>query len=205
MWDSVISDCNECLDLSPNNLKAHYYRSQAHLALHDYNDALQHAKYAHDLCVKSGETNSLAATTAQVLHCKKDRWEHMERRRVREGTELESEVLAMMERERDMVLGEPNGEVYRKEIEQEWEQRITQMRRVFERSRTAEEKKRKVPDWAIDEISFGIMVDPVVVGSPSPTEAHAKLLLTSTRRPRLASRMSVRPSWNTLSGIQPTR
>jgi STIP1 family protein 1 len=178
-------------------MKAHYYMSRAHLALHDFDDALKHAKVAHELCISSGD-NSLTFTTTQVLRCKKDRWEHMERLRVHEGTELESEVLAMMERERDVVLQEPNGEVYRKDIEQEWERRISQMHQVFEKARTAGGKRRDVPDWAIDDISFGIMVDPVIVGSLSPMKTRANPVCSpQTRRPRLASHMSVRPSWNT--------
>lgn len=161
LWDSVISDCNDCLELASDNMKAHYYLSQAYLALHDYNDALEHAKRAHELCIAKDD-KSLASVTQQVLKCKKERWEDMDRRRRREGTELESEVVAMMERERDEALREVSDETERKEVGEEWEQKITQMRRIFEKARAAEEKKRTVPDWAIDDISFGIMIDPVI-------------------------------------------
>jgi hypothetical protein len=37
------------------------------------------------------------------------------------------------------------------------------MRDVFEKARPKEEKRRQVPDWAIDDISFCVMVDPVIV------------------------------------------
>ena len=37
--------------------------------------------------------------------------------------------------------------------------------------RAAEERRRKVPEWAIDEISFGVMVDPVIVSSAVPRRA----------------------------------
>jgi STIP1 family protein 1 len=162
LWDSVITDCHQCLELAPDNMKAHYYLSQAHLALRDYNDALDHAKRAHELCISSGD-KSLAAITAQVLKCKKERWEDLDRRRRREGAELESEVLAMMERERDEALQESASDVERREVEDEWQRKMGHMRIIFEKARSAEDKRRTVPDWAIDDISFCVMVDPVIV------------------------------------------
>lgn len=162
LWDSVISDCNQCLDLAPDNMKAHYYLSQAHLALRDYDDALDHALRAHELGIATAD-KSLSAITAQVLKCKKERWEDLDRRRKREGAELESEVMAMMERERDEALRETADNVERSEVEAEWQQKMAHMKTVFEKARPAEERRRTVPDWIIDDISFAVMVDPVVV------------------------------------------
>jgi STIP1 homology and U-box containing protein 1 len=164
LWDSVIDDCSECLRLSPDNMKAHYYLSQAHLPLHDYEDALQHALEAHDLCVQTGD-KSLGSVTAQVLRCKKERWDDMERRRKRESAELETEMVVMMERERDEVLRDSTdlSEGDKQEIGAEWAHKIDKMRQIFDKARSEDEKRRKVPDWAIDDISFGIMIDPVIV------------------------------------------
>lgn len=167
MWDSVIADCLDCLRLSPDSMKAHYYLSQAHAALHDHGPALDHALRAHRLCVISGD-KSLASVTAQVLRCKKDRWEARERARRREGADLESEVLAMMERERDDVLRAEDSDIDRRELAAEWEAKLASMRRVFDKARAAEEKRRQVPDWAVDDITFAIMVDPVIVSLPLP-------------------------------------
>ncbi|KAK1752317.1 U-box domain-containing protein [Echria macrotheca] len=170
LWESAIADCNECLKLSPDNMKAHYYLAQAHLELHDYYDAVEYALRAYDLCVKTAD-KSLSAATALVLRCKKERWEHQDKQRRRETRDLEDEVLAMMERERDAALrGEEEEDVNalgdaggaRTEIEQEWERKMERMRTVFDKARAAEEKRRKVPDWAIDDISFGFMHDPVI-------------------------------------------
>src|SRR5688500_16421760 len=91
LWESVIADCQACLGLTPDNMKAHYYLSQAQLSLRDYDAALDNAKRAHELCVASGD-KSLAAITAQVLRCKKERWDWMEKRRIREGQALENET-----------------------------------------------------------------------------------------------------------------
>jgi STIP1 homology and U-box containing protein 1 len=163
LWDSVISDCNECLKFTPDSMKAHYYLSQAHLALEAYEEALKHALKAYDLCVKNRD-KSLTAITSQVLKCKKERWADRDKRRRRETSDLEAEVVAMMERERDEVLsGDGLLDSERQEIREEWERKMEIMRGVFEKSRAAHEQRRKVPDWAIDDISFGFMHDPVIV------------------------------------------
>jgi STIP1 family protein 1 len=39
------------------------------------------------------------------------------------------------------------------------------LRGVFEAARPKEEKRREVPDWAVDDISFCVMVDPVIVSN----------------------------------------
>ncbi|KAL2022885.1 hypothetical protein VTK56DRAFT_4416 [Thermocarpiscus australiensis] len=162
-WDNAISDCNECLKLAPDNMKAHYSLSLAHLALRDYDDALKHALKAHALCVQTSD-KSLATITTHVLKCKKERWDDMEKRRIRETSDLELEVIELLERERNQALQEAadQDEVSRKEIEAEWDRKIERMRTVFERARPKEEKRRVVPDWAIDDISFCVMVDPVI-------------------------------------------
>lgn len=181
LWDSVISDCNQCLDLAPDNMKAHYYLSQAHLALRDYDDALDHALRAHELGIATAD-KSLSAITAQVLKCKKERWEDLDRRRKREGAELESEVMAMMERERDEALRETADNVERSEVEAEWQQKMAHMKTVFEKARPAEERRRTVPDWIIDDISFAVMVDPVVTKTGKSYE-RASLLEHLRRHP----------------------
>jgi len=163
LYDSVISDCNECLRLSPESMKANYQLSQAYLALRAYDEALEHALKAYDLCVKTAD-KSLSSVLTQVLRCKKERWEDQERHRRRETSDLEIEVVSLMERERDLAREEDvldAGE--RREIEIEWERKMQRMRKVFEKAREAEEKRREVPDWAIDGISFGFMHDPVIV------------------------------------------
>ncbi|UQC76737.1 U-box domain-containing protein [Colletotrichum lupini] len=161
IWDSVVSDCESCLGLTTDNLKAHYYLSQAQLALKDYDSALTNAQKAHQLCVQTGD-KSLAAITAQVLRAKKDRWDWMEKRRTREARHLENEVIELMEKEREQALTNAMDDGEKREIEAEWEQKIEILRSTFEKSRSAEEKRREVPEWAIDDISFGIMVDPVL-------------------------------------------
>ncbi|AEO60917.1 hypothetical protein MYCTH_2310653 [Thermothelomyces thermophilus ATCC 42464] len=185
-WDSAVADCTACLRLSPDSIKAHYSLSQAHLALRAYDDALLHARTAHALGAKAAD-KSLGTLTAHVLRCKKEAWDAAERRRVREDADLEAEVLRLLERERDAAVrevgrqqqeedggedgnggdGGGGGEEARKEVAAEWDAKIARMREVFEKARPASEKRRTVPDWAIDDISFCVMVDPVIVSGRS--------------------------------------
>ncbi|KAK4134544.1 U-box-domain-containing protein [Trichocladium antarcticum] len=166
-WDNAIADCHECLRLAPDSMKAHYSLSQAHLALRAYDDALAHALKAHGLCVAAAD-KSLATITAHVLRCKMDRWNDMERRRVRETSDLEAEMLAMLGRARDEAVREAaaaaadQDEGTRREIGAEWDAKIGRLRAVFEDARPQKEKLRVVPDWAIDDISFCFMADPVI-------------------------------------------
>ncbi|KAL7807631.1 hypothetical protein V8C26DRAFT_314683 [Trichoderma gracile] len=162
-WDSAISDCETCLSLSPHNMKAHYYLAQAQLSLRDYDAALGNALEAHRLCAANND-KSLAAVTSIVLRCKKERWADREKKRLREERELEDRMMELLRKERDEMLAAaaPEDEAEKKAIEEEAEQRMDVMRKVFEAAREQNQKKREVPEWAIDDISFNVMVDPVI-------------------------------------------
>ncbi|KAK1832081.1 U-box domain-containing protein [Podospora conica] len=171
MWEAAISDCNECLRIFPDNMKAHYYLGQAHLELANYDEALEHAQRAYKLCVNTHD-KSLSAALAMVRLCKSKRWDDSERRRRREYADLEGEVMALLERERDEaanVMAVDEGAAQERgddaAIRAEWETKLQAMRDVFEKARSAESKRRNVPDWAIDDISFEFMHDPVVTKS----------------------------------------
>lgn len=164
LYDSAIADCQACLKLSSNNMKAYYVLSQCQLAIRDTDTALENALRAHRLCVETND-KSLGRVTAQVLSCKKYRWEERERRRARDGQELEADVVALMQRERDDMVNSCHTDLDRSQVQEEWDGKIALLRSTFERARADADRRREVPDWAIDDISFGIMVDPVVVSS----------------------------------------
>lgn len=172
LWDSVVADCEACVQLAPNNMKARYYLAQAQIALRDYDAAVKSALHAHKLCVETGD-RSLAAVTDLVLRCKKERWDDLEKRRVRESRDLEREILELLAKDKEAILAETDDDaMVRQEIEEESDAKIQRMKEIFERARADGEKKREVPDWAIDDISFGFMVDPVVVGLLTTIECH---------------------------------
>lgn len=151
-------------------MKANYYLAQAQVELRNYDDALPTALRAHALCVIQND-KSLPQVTALYLRCKKEQWEHTERRRKRENQALEIEMLELVQRQRDEMLQTCDGESLKGEVRQEWEEKAQQLQKTFDRARMNEEKLRVVPDWMIDEISFNIFVDPVVVSvvSKNPT------------------------------------
>jgi STIP1 homology and U-box containing protein 1 len=148
-------------------MKAHYYLSQALLAQQDFDSALAHGLEAHKLCTAAGD-KSLAVITAHVLRCKKERWVAREKTRYREEADLENDMISLLQSQRREALSEAESEVARREIEGEWDAKATRLRGVFDKSRAEAEQDRVVPDWAIDDITFAIMVDPVVVCRTRP-------------------------------------
>lgn len=160
-WEDAILDCQTCLDLSPDNMKPHFLMAQAQIELKYFDDALHNVKRAHELAVKTGD-KSLGAITQLVLRCKKERWDDKERRRLRESSALEREVLEMLERERAQALADCMDESELKDITADWDVKIADMKRTFQQARGEQGRRREVPDWAVDDITFGIMVDPVI-------------------------------------------
>lgn len=160
-WESVISDCQTCLGLAPQNMKAHYYLAQAQLSIGDFDSALNNALAAHKICAAAND-KSLGAITNIVLRCKKDRWDDREKKRLRQERELEEDMLELLVRDRDDMLKAESDETERRIIEDEADEKMKALSRVFETAREKSLKRREVPDWAIDDISFAIMVDPVV-------------------------------------------
>ncbi len=144
-WDSAIADYTACLDRSPDSMKAHYSLSQAHLALRAYNNAPRAYNNAlrHALCVKAAD-KSLGTITVHVLRYRKKRWDNLERRRARETNALEAEVVALLEREREVAMGEAEegDRVGREEVGREWTAKIDAMHKVFRRARPKEEKRK---------------------------------------------------------------
>lgn len=162
LWDSAITDCEHCLRLQSDNMKANYYLTQAHLELHNYDEALHYALCAHKLCVQTND-RSMPQATALVLRCKKERWDALEKKRERDGRQLEEDILSLLKCDCDKQLATCLNEADRREIEQEYKAKMEQTEKAFNTAREKEGQRRVVPDWAIDEISFAIFVDPVMV------------------------------------------
>lgn len=131
--------------------------------MQDYDSALTHALRAHEICAKTND-KSLTNVTAIVLRCKKQRWEHSEVLRVKQAQDLESTLLGLLARDTEEMLTDARGDEFERGIiREESEKKVQLMKEVFERSRGAGDKRRVVPEWVIDDISFDVMVDPVIV------------------------------------------
>ncbi|KAK8127918.1 hypothetical protein PG984_009026 [Apiospora sp. TS-2023a] len=204
LWDSAIADCQACLKLNGENMKAHYYLSQAYLELRAYDDAVAHAHRARQICAVTND-KSLAQVTTLVLRCKKDRWDDAEKKRKREHKELEEEVLETMRWQKAEALkmlespeaadapgGSDDGD--RRQVAEEWDAKMEQLSRVFEAARTNEEKRREVPEWAIDDITFGFMVDPVMTVSGQSYERASILEHLRLQQTDPLTREPLRPS-----------
>ncbi|KAJ4385822.1 hypothetical protein N0V93_010253 [Gnomoniopsis smithogilvyi] len=162
-WEDAIADCQTCLHLSPDNMKAVFYMAEAQLELKDYDNALESSHRAYELFSHSDDgLKSLSSVTKLVLRCKKERWEDMERRRLRERSDLERELIDILERERDTAVSSATDAMEVHDIQSEWQAKIETLKGTFNLARGEASKRREVPDWAIDDITFGIMVDPVM-------------------------------------------
>jgi hypothetical protein len=130
-------------------MKAYFQLAQAQIALNKSEEALKSAREAHRLCVeeiyiggKGG--SSIGPITELVLRCKKEDWERREDERLRLRGGLLEELVEKL-----------GGE----------EKKVEELRRVFDAAKIGEgeARRRKVPDWCVDDITFSVMLDPVVV------------------------------------------
>lgn len=175
-WADAIADCQTCLSIVPNNAKATFYMAEAQLALHDFDNALETAKRAYDFFSRSEDgRKSLGSAAKLVLRCKKERWEDKERRRTRERSALEKELVASMEIERDAAVNMTMDERDAADVRKDWDAKIETLKKTFELAAGEQAKRRTVPDWAIDDITFSIMVDPVITKTGKSYERWALL------------------------------
>lgn len=133
------------------------------------------AKKAHKYCVQEVESGgkgggSLGVITELVLRCLKEDWERREEERLAGRKGLLSEIVGTLERERDGRImrfreSDPGNEGVVEAIRGEYEGKIEELRATFELAGKGdpESGRRKVPDWAVDDITFSVMVDPVTV------------------------------------------
>ncbi|KAI1321694.1 U-box domain-containing protein [Xylariaceae sp. FL0255] len=180
-YEKAIEDCDACRKIDDNNMKAWYLRAQCQLCLHQYEDALNDATRA--LTIGS-ETNdkSLPQLTALVLRCRTERWNKKEADRKRQYDDLKSEVFDAMNFYKQHKVNEESDQLGMTIVAEEWDQRAKLMEEVLEKARDASEKRREIPSWAIDDINFGIMVEPVVTKSGKSFE-KASILESLKHRP----------------------
>ncbi|KAI0424228.1 U-box domain-containing protein [Xylaria sp. FL1042] len=181
LYESATADCHTCLNMSGPNKKAHFILSQCLLAMNDYDGALENAIIAYRLACEMGD-KALAPLTALVLRCKKERWEELEKKRHREGQELERQLISLLERDRGENLALCDDEIERTVVIEECNAKIEALRATFEAARGVKDKKREVPDWAIDDITFDIMVDPVMTKTGKSYE-RASIIEALRRQP----------------------
>jgi len=210
-------------------MKAYFQLAQAQIALGDPSSALTSAKKAHEFCVEecvSGGkgASSIGPITELVLRAKKEDWERREDERLKGMDGLLAEVVMGLERSRDgeveglkgLEVGEEERERRVEEVRGVWEGKIREVRRVWESAEGCNglERRRKVPDWCVDDITFSVMLDPVVVCLPFPTSfpyydfatkiyCSFPLNPANEDRPKQVSPTIAPRSWNTFAVRQP--
>ena len=167
LLEGVLEDCASSLAIKEKaNMKARHYGAQALMGLGRGREALEEAKKAYEIAVKE-EGGSLGSVVSVVLKCKKAAWDEREKERVA-GTEgVRGKVVEGLRRDLERrVEGAEDGE--REGVRKEGEEMIEEVERVWVEAGQAE-KKRIVPDWAVDDITFSFMVDPVIVSYSPPS------------------------------------
>lgn len=159
-------------------MKAYYNLAQAQIALSHPGEALSSAKKAHELCVKDVHSggkgaSSITMITELALRCKKEDWERREKARERNRGGLEEELVKLLEREwrkKVDILGSEGRQSEKDDLEREYKQKVEELRSTFESAKLGgeAERRKKVPDWVVDDITFSVMFDPVVVCCPFP-------------------------------------
>ncbi len=123
-------------------MKAYNHLAQAQLALHHPNEALASALTAYEICLATNN-GSATAISALVLKAKKEKWEKVEKERLRRRNELvveleerleaasESEMDAIDERRRRYEIDDIELAEERQILEVVTRQKIEELRSVF--------------------------------------------------------------------------
>jgi len=168
-----------------NVVKAYSYLGQAQLKLGYPNEALSSTLRAYELAIaqRSPSVGTIATTCLEV---KKKRWElSEERRRARECNLLKQMTQIIerdAEREVDLILRSPtwdpvgSGRDYSgsqtqdkiDDVRSTAREKIQTLEDVFGKAEAERCGKREVPDYLIDNITFSVMLDPVIVRPEFP-------------------------------------
>jgi len=135
-------------------VKAYTYLGAALMQLGRPGESFTASRTAYSLAI-SQRSPSVSAIAASCLQAKKAQWEEAERERVLHESQLLRDVCDTV-----MNAATPAAAAEKRDI-------CRQLEVVFAHSDPTRLKMRRVPDWLIDNITFGIMWDPVVVRPPS--------------------------------------
>lgn len=163
----AILDCLAGSQINEKLSKPYYIMAKCLLALNDPDHAVENATRAYSLGLEGGEHRSLPSLRGLVLKCKKMRWDLQETIRCNQTSQLQAELEGLLMTEKAKALAMCGANVSYMTTAESWEGKIQQLRDTFQRASSANEKERSSPpEWAIDDISFEVMIDPVTVCLP---------------------------------------
>ncbi|KAF8535994.1 hypothetical protein BDD12DRAFT_852937 [Trichophaea hybrida] len=171
-WDAVVTDCEKAIELLPTSLKAYTYLGSALLHLNRPAESFTASQKAYQLAI-SQRSPSIPQIAASCLEAKKARWEVSETARIaRESSllrETQETILREAKAKGDKLRSTGMyggfgiaGEEAAKEMEEEGRRRCRELEDVFGKAEAETLRRRVVPEWLVDNITFGVMWDPVV-------------------------------------------
>lgn len=191
-WEDCLDDCLKAIEMKSANFKAYFYLAQAQLKLRHPNEALASAMTAYDYGLRTGD-QSTAKASELVLSAKKAVWEVKERDRLRERSHLLRELEDSLMRNGEWDANQVIDPVVIDEIQNTTRSKIEELYSIFAIADPCNMVKREIPDYMVDQISFGFMYDPVITKSGqsyerTTIEAHLKI---SARDPLTRQSLSV--------------
>jgi len=168
-FDEAAGDAREAVQHCPNSVKGHYLLGQALLHLERFDDALASLQTAQRYATE--QRKNFGEEIAQSIRlAKKRRWEAAEQKRIKQEIDLETYLINLIQNDRNRQLDaidEPDEEDQdrsKKAAETECDKRVAEVKSMFSEM-DARRKRREVPDYLCDKISFDLLKDPVITPS----------------------------------------
>ncbi|KAF2857880.1 U-box-domain-containing protein [Piedraia hortae CBS 480.64] len=152
------SDCHIALALSSSNAKAHYFLSQAQLGLSQPDEALASSMKAYNLSRRAGDlarVKDFQSYSSLVLKCRKARLLARQTKKRKGRSALLAELEELLTQHHQTQINSITDPAEKKKVEGEFKEKVRSLRDVFE------SKRKNVPNWMTDPITFEIMHDPV--------------------------------------------
>lgn len=171
-WSQVIQDCKHALELDSNSLKAYFYLGQAQIECAQFDEAIFNLQKSEELNKQLNSTyGDEIRRTIKVA--KRKRWNHLEEEKVKQELELQIYLNNLMKEDRDRHLKELQENTMEhdnfdnsiiQQINKDYENKVTELNKLFEEN-DIRRKKREIPDYLCDKISFELIQDPVITPS----------------------------------------
>lgn len=147
-------------------MKAYTYLGNALLHLNRPAESFTASQKAYHLAIDL-RSPSVSTIAASCLEAKKAKWELSERERIQRESVLLKETCDLIQqdaRNRATWFGGNTGAA--EDVREEATRKCRALEDVFGKAEAERLRRREVPEWLVDNITFGIMWDPVIVGFP---------------------------------------
>ena len=161
-------------------MKAYTYLGTALLNLNRPAESFTASQKAYNLAIDQ-RSPSVSTIAASCLQAKKAKWELSEVARVRTECVLLKETCELVLQDaRNHTTWFGGNAAAAEEALAEAERKCRALEEVFGKAEAERLGRREVPDWLVDNITFGIMWDPVIVGFSRQRKGWTCVLTLST-------------------------